>query len=65
MHIILVPNVNDELVPKIKMSFDTDDQVYGFYNIYTMASGFDTCKCDSRKKHDITYYKKYVCNKHG
>ncbi|CAN6446628.1 unnamed protein product [Victoria cruziana] len=61
----IIPNVASEYVPLKGMKFESDDKAYWFYNTYANRGGFDTRVRDSKKRHGVVYYKRFVCNKQG
>ncbi|KAI8563743.1 hypothetical protein RHMOL_Rhmol03G0132600 [Rhododendron molle] len=61
-----IPQVKNDLIPKIKQEFVSLDAIYEFYNNYGKESGFGTREWSSRKNGDkVVVRKEYVCCKQG
>lgn len=62
---VVVPTVDDELKPKLKMEFDSLDKGYSFYNNYSLACGFGIREHNSKNSGDgdCLVRKEFVCCK--
>ncbi|XP_058198431.1 protein FAR1-RELATED SEQUENCE 5-like [Rhododendron vialii] len=61
-----IPQVKNDVIPKINQEFDTLDVVQNFYNNYAKESGFGTRAHSSRRNGDKQVIRKdYVCCKEG
>ncbi|XP_073152019.1 protein FAR1-RELATED SEQUENCE 5-like [Henckelia pumila] len=64
---ICMPEVVDEIKPKIGMEFGSVDEAFLFYNHYAREAGFST-RINNSKKDKITnevVWKQFVCSKEG
>lgn len=64
---VVVPTVDNELKPKLKMEFDSLDKGYSFYNNYSLASGFGIREHNSKNSSDGDCFvrEEFVCCKKG
>ncbi|XP_058202922.1 protein FAR1-RELATED SEQUENCE 5-like [Rhododendron vialii] len=61
-----IPQVKNDVIPKIKQEFDTLDAIQNFYNNYAKKLGFGTRARSSRRNGDKQIIRKeYVCCKEG
>lgn len=47
-------------IPKVGMTFESEDQAYEFYNYYAGKIGFSIRKSHSRLRRDGTIYQKHI-----
>ncbi|KAF7140291.1 hypothetical protein RHSIM_Rhsim06G0088300 [Rhododendron simsii] len=61
-----IPQVKNDVIPKINQEFVSLEAVHKFYNNYGKESGFGTREWSSRKNRDkVVVRKEYVCCKQG
>ncbi|XP_022040195.1 protein FAR1-RELATED SEQUENCE 5-like [Helianthus annuus] len=60
-----LPEVDESLKPKDKMTFDTVNNAFLFYQKYAMASGFTARKSSQYTHHGVIKSKWFVCSKEG
>ena len=54
------------IVPKVGMSFDSEQKAYDMYNTYAGKIGFSIRKSQTKRRQDRTIYQKYiVCSNQG
>ncbi|TVU08181.1 hypothetical protein EJB05_41572, partial [Eragrostis curvula] len=60
------PNASSEQVPKVGLTFESEDAAYKFYNSYARKTGFSVRKCHTKHRADGTLASKYmVCSNEG
>jgi hypothetical protein len=60
-----VPDCENGLKPVIGMSFDSLDEVEGFYKTYAHTCGFSVRIGSQGKKDDVVEHKRFVCSREG
>ncbi|KAK1432127.1 hypothetical protein QVD17_09018 [Tagetes erecta] len=61
-----IPDVLEQLKPKVRMTFDDMDHAYSHYCKYAVAAGFNVRKgTDSKSGNDVIKLKYYLCSKEG
>jgi zinc finger SWIM domain-containing protein 3 len=59
-------NVTSAIIPKVGMSFKSEEEAYEFYNNYAGKMGFSIRNSHSKLRSDKTIYKKHiVCSSEG
>ncbi|KAI8559429.1 hypothetical protein RHMOL_Rhmol04G0173100 [Rhododendron molle] len=62
---IYIPQVKNELIPKINQEFDKLEDVLKFYKGYGKEGGFGVRSSSSKKTKDVVVRKEYCCCKEG
>jgi hypothetical protein len=60
-----VPDCEQSLKPVIGMSFDSLDELEGFYKTYAHECGFSVRIGAQGKKNDVVEHKRFVCSREG